>query len=255
MKHGGETVGRRPVFCLIALGDARGHETGKQGNRSADPGQVGLPNPRAIAPAVSTPRSAMSQPVPARPSPTAPPGRDHPNSLAGHRSPRTARSDLHPIPAIRPNEGSGIIGSGDRFRPGLIPTWATARQLTHRRQSRGELRQSLWQQGQDGALPVGSRVAPFADLGDGAAAAGAKPCARIERADIDTWRFRSFGHAFPLNAKRLPRYSSRAIGTAAISCRADFRPGGRTGLRPSSRDGPRAHRKRHEGGPLGPPSP
>jgi len=30
-------IRRRPVFCLIVLGDARGHETGKQGNRSENP--------------------------------------------------------------------------------------------------------------------------------------------------------------------------------------------------------------------------
>jgi phage-related protein len=42
VQHGGETVGRilgRPVFCLIVPGDARGHETGKQGNRPAKPGR------------------------------------------------------------------------------------------------------------------------------------------------------------------------------------------------------------------------
>ena len=33
----------RPVFCLIVLGDARGHETGKQGNRPANPRQEKLP--------------------------------------------------------------------------------------------------------------------------------------------------------------------------------------------------------------------
>jgi len=38
----------RPVFCLIVLGDARGHETGKQGNRPAYPGQENLPTLRAI---------------------------------------------------------------------------------------------------------------------------------------------------------------------------------------------------------------
>jgi hypothetical protein len=33
---------------LIVLGDARGHETGKQGNRTAYPGQENLPTLRAI---------------------------------------------------------------------------------------------------------------------------------------------------------------------------------------------------------------
>lgn len=92
MKHGGETVGRRPVFCLIALGDARGHETGKQGNRSADPGQGGLPNLRAsgsgridteVCNVTAGARSTRT---------TAPPGRDHPHNLAGHKphAPRAA---------------------------------------------------------------------------------------------------------------------------------------------------------------------
>ena len=45
-----ETVGRRPVFCLIVLGDARGHETGKQGNRPANPGQEKLPILRPMGP-------------------------------------------------------------------------------------------------------------------------------------------------------------------------------------------------------------
>jgi hypothetical protein len=53
-----ETVGRparlgghqgRLVFCLIVLGDARGHETGKQGNRFAKPGREKPPIVCAIS--------------------------------------------------------------------------------------------------------------------------------------------------------------------------------------------------------------
>src|SRR3546814_5248771 len=75
----------------------------------------------------------------------------------------------------------------------------------------------LRQHCQNRALPFGSRAAPFADLGDGATAAGAKPCARIECAGCKTGRLRTIDHALPLIAKRLARYPSRAIGTAAIS--------------------------------------
>ena len=41
-------IRRRPVFCLIVVSDARGHETGIQGNRSAKPGQEKLPIIRAM---------------------------------------------------------------------------------------------------------------------------------------------------------------------------------------------------------------
>ena len=205
----------------------------------------------------------MSPPVPAQPLPTAPPGRVHPNSLAVHKHARGTRSaaTVNSPQRSTTNHGNGINNSGEWLRPGIIPTWAAARRSQHDRLSGGELRHPLRQQGKYCALPFGSRAAPFADLGDGATAAGANFCARIERADFNTWRFRRFDHAFPLNAKRLPRYPSRAIGTAAISCRADLRLDGTTGLCPSSRNGPREHlirgtrEQENEGGPLGPPSP
>ena len=217
-------IWRRPVFCLIVLGDTRGHETGKQGNRSANPGQEKLPIVRAIG---SGRIDNEACDVTAGASSTATYGTARPRSPEQSRRPQARarsaqRRDLQPIPAIRHNHGSGIINSGDCLRLGMIPTRATARRLQHDRLSGGKLRHPLRQQGKYRALPFGSRAAPFADLGGGATAAGAKPCARIERADLNTWRFRRFDHAFPLNAKRLPRYPSRAIGTAAISCRADL---------------------------------
>ena len=76
----------------------------------------------------------------------------------------------------------------------MIPTRAVARRFQHDRLSGGDLRHPLRQQGKYRALPFGSRAAPFADLGDGATAARAKPCARIERADRNAWRFRRLDH-------------------------------------------------------------
>ena len=220
---------------MIVLGYAGGHETGNKEIALPTPDRRSVLNLRANGLAVSTPRSAMSQPVA---SSTATHGTTRPRSPEQSRRPQARarcaqRRDLQPIPAIRHNHGSGIINSGDCLRLGMIPTRATARRLQHDRLSGGKLRHPLRQQGKYRALPFGSRAAPFADLGGGATAAGAKPCARIERADLNTWRFRRFDHAFPLNAKRLPRYPSR-----------DFRPDGTTGLCPSSRDGPRDSRTR-----------
>jgi hypothetical protein len=107
----------RPVFCLIALGDARGHETGKQGNRSAKPGQEKLPIVRAIS--VGRIDTEVCD-VTAGASSPATYGTTGPRSPEQSRRPpaRTRwvrRRDLQPIPAIRHNHGCGIINNGDCF--------------------------------------------------------------------------------------------------------------------------------------------
>jgi len=207
---------------LIVLGDARGHETGKQGNRFAKPGQEKLPIVRAISVGridteVCDVRAGASSPanydatIPRSPEQSRrPPARTR----------CAQRSDLQRIPEIRHNDGSGIINNGNCFRLGMIPTTAAAaaaRRSRHDRLASGKPRHPLRQQGKYRALPFGGRAALFADLGDRATAAGAKPRACIERADRNTGRLRRVDHAAPLIAKRLSRYPSRAIGTAAIS--------------------------------------
>ncbi|WP_149037616.1 hypothetical protein [Sphingopyxis macrogoltabida] len=70
---------------MIVLGDARGHETGKQGNPPAKPGEEKLPIVRAIS--VGRIDSAVGD-VTIGSSSTAtqaPPSRVHPNSLAAHK--------------------------------------------------------------------------------------------------------------------------------------------------------------------------
>ena len=79
----------------------------------------------------------------------------------------------------------------------MIPTNTAAWRSEDDRLTSGKSRHALRQQGKYRALPFGSCAAPFADLGDGASAAGAKPCARIERADRNTGRLRKFDHALP----------------------------------------------------------
>ncbi len=56
-----------------------------------------------------------------------------------------------------------------------------------------------------------------------------------------------------LCAKRLPRYPSRAIGTTAISCRANLSPERPACARPEG-TGRATHELGYEGGLLGPPS-
>jgi len=127
----------------------------------------------------------MSQPVRAHPPPT-----HHQSALIRTVSPSSsahalrASRDLQRIPAIRHHHGSGVIDSGDCFRRGIIQTTtAVTLRSQHDRLTSGLPRHPLRQQGKYRALPFGSRPAPFADLGDGATAARAKPGARIERAD------------------------------------------------------------------------
>ena len=88
-----ETVGRRPVFCLIALGDARGHETGKQGNRLAKPGQEKLPTLRAIGSGRIDIGVCEVTAGASSPATTAPPSRVHPNSPLA-----TSKNDLRATP-------------------------------------------------------------------------------------------------------------------------------------------------------------
>jgi hypothetical protein len=111
---------------LIVLGDARGHETGKQGNRSAKPGQEKLPIFRAIS--VGRIDTEVRD-VTAGASSTATHGAARPRSPEQSRRPQARtrcaqRRDFYPIPTIRHNHASGIISSGDCFRLGMIPTRA-----------------------------------------------------------------------------------------------------------------------------------
>ncbi|WP_332802148.1 hypothetical protein [Sphingomonas sp. RT2P30] len=121
-------IWRRPVFCLIVLGDARGHETGKQGNRPATPEQEKLPIRRGIG---SGRIATEVCDVTAGASSPATHGTTRPRSPEQSRRPQARarcaqRRGLQPIPAIRHNHGSGIITSGDCFRLGMIPTRAAA---------------------------------------------------------------------------------------------------------------------------------
>jgi hypothetical protein len=100
---------------LIVLGDARGHETGKQGNPPAKPGEEKLPIVRAIG--VGRIDSAVGD-VTTGSSSTATHGTTRPRSPEQSRRPQARtriaqRRDLQSIPAIRHNHGSGIINSGD----------------------------------------------------------------------------------------------------------------------------------------------
>ena len=98
----------RPVFCLIVLGDARGHETGKQGNRSANPGlkETSWIFARMVL-AASTTRSAMSRAVPAQPPHAASLGQVHRNSVTTKKRARPARraATFTPIASDPPQPG------------------------------------------------------------------------------------------------------------------------------------------------------
>ena len=59
------------------------------------------------------------------------------------------------------------------------------------------MRHTVREQVQNGALPLGCRAAPFANLGGITAASGAKACKRVECADLNTWRIRPFDHTGP----------------------------------------------------------
>ena len=179
--------------------------------------------------AVSTTRSARSRAVPAQPPHAATTNRA--TCTASTRLARDLHAGLRPVqpsPAIRHDRDGGLTNGGVRLRRRIHPTKTAAGRSGNERQSSGKLRHPLRQCGENLSLTVSARAAPFGDLGERSTTAGAMACARIERADINTGRYRRFDHAFPLSAKRLPRYPSR-----------DLRPDGRTGICPSSRDGPR----------------
>jgi hypothetical protein len=98
---------------LIVLGDAHGHETGKQGNRFANPGKESLPIIRPISVGridtevceVTAGASSPATGGAARPGP--------PEQLrrSQERTCCAQRRDLHPIAAIHHNHGSGLITS------------------------------------------------------------------------------------------------------------------------------------------------
>ena len=66
------------------------------------------------------------------------------------------------------------------------------------------------------------------------------PISRSLNPDWPELAMRLRGKIIQIDTHKYP-YLLRAIGTAAISCRADLRPVGTSGLCPSSRDGPREH--------------
>jgi hypothetical protein len=112
---------------LIVLGDARGHETGKQGNRPANPGQEKLLILRAIGSgrfdnAVCDVTAGASSPATDGTTRPRSPEQSPPTSTHGAQ-----RRDLQPTPAIRHNHGSGIINSSDCLQLDMIPTRTAAR--------------------------------------------------------------------------------------------------------------------------------
>jgi hypothetical protein len=113
---------------LIALGDAGGHETGKQGNRFADPGPEKLPNYRAIGSrSIDTEvyegtAGASSNAIDSTTRPRSPGQSFNPRTDTRRRT----RATFNPIAAVRHNRGSGNIDSGDCFQLGIIPAKTAA---------------------------------------------------------------------------------------------------------------------------------
>jgi hypothetical protein len=106
---------------LIVLGDARGHETGKQGNRFAKPGQEKLPIVRAIS--VGRIDTEVCD-VTAGASSPATDGATRPRAPEQSHCPPARRCcgqrrDLQPIPAIRHDRGSDIIHSAGCLSLGI----------------------------------------------------------------------------------------------------------------------------------------
>jgi hypothetical protein len=77
---------------LIELGDARGHETGKQGNRFAKPGQEKLRIVRAISVGRIDTEVCEVTAGASSPATTAPQSRVHSNNLADLQHAHAARS-------------------------------------------------------------------------------------------------------------------------------------------------------------------
>ena len=186
---------------MIVLGDARGHETGKQGNRFARPDtkKACWILARMVL-ALSTTRSAMS-----RAGPVQPPHAATTNRATCTASPRLAR-DLHsglrpaqPSPAIRHDRDRSLTSGRVRLRRGFHPTKTAAWRSRNERQSSGKQHHPLWQCSENLAL-VGARTTPFGDLGERSTTASAMARARIERADFDARRFRSVGYCIVYSA-------------------------------------------------------
>jgi hypothetical protein len=102
---------------LIVLGDARGHETGKKGNRPAKPGQETLPIVRAIGSGridIGVCDVTVGASSPATHGMTRP---CSPEQFAAHKQARSARyaATFNPSRRSATNHGSGIIINGDCF--------------------------------------------------------------------------------------------------------------------------------------------
>jgi hypothetical protein len=110
-------INGRPVFCLIVLGDVRGHETGKQGNRPANPGQEKLPIVRAMGSGrIDTEVCDVTAGAtsPATHGTTRP---RSPKQSAAQKQARFARyaATFNPSRRSATNHDSGIIINGDCF--------------------------------------------------------------------------------------------------------------------------------------------